>query len=55
MGTQIRTSLTGTLIKHRTSAMQMSLEQALISGQGDMGPNEEWEALKVLPRSHTYL
>ncbi|KAG8926962.1 hypothetical protein FRC01_008173 [Tulasnella sp. 417] len=39
-------AIDNTLIKHRTSAMQVSLEQALVSGQGDMGPNDEWEALK---------
>ncbi|KAG8915779.1 hypothetical protein FRC00_014366 [Tulasnella sp. 408] len=35
-----------TLIRHRTSILQASLEQALISGQGDVGPFGELEGLK---------
>ncbi|KAG9042497.1 hypothetical protein FS837_010772 [Tulasnella sp. UAMH 9824] len=35
-----------TLIRHRTSILQASLEQALVSGQGDIGPFGELEGLK---------
>ncbi|KAG9032050.1 hypothetical protein FS837_002824, partial [Tulasnella sp. UAMH 9824] len=35
-----------TLIRYRTSILQASLEQALISGQGDVGPFGELEGLK---------
>ncbi|KAG8915782.1 hypothetical protein FRC00_014369 [Tulasnella sp. 408] len=39
-------ALDQTLIKHRSSAMQASLKQALISGRGDVGPFGESEGLK---------
>ncbi|KIO19089.1 hypothetical protein M407DRAFT_31267 [Tulasnella calospora MUT 4182] len=39
-------ALDQTVIKHRSSAMQTSLRQALVSGQGDVGPFGESEGLK---------
>ncbi|KIO18761.1 hypothetical protein M407DRAFT_31573 [Tulasnella calospora MUT 4182] len=39
-------ALDQTLIKHRSSAMQASLKQALILGRGDVGPFGESEGLK---------